>query len=302
MTDFWAVTNPIFTDSDLRQIWHDNSTPSKQYDDQIVEEMERIWDSDPLTTNRRDKFLHVNPGLQGGWLYDRAAEEVRAQWIEQRIWKNSWDYNFGQRRPESTATWKHEDPLRFAFLDVPNQTGREARSRPKWKEDVMQERDASRPINQFIYQVKSECERLEDLSKKDDSTPPANIYSRAYDIVRDRWTKRHVWDEEWGVLPGMTWPHEGPEPEFSDMGSGLGSDYSSTPSTPTLSEIEEDEEIKAWTKGTMVVTEEPGKRKRTSTDDQPENPSADPQSKRSTRKVKFADLSIGTDGGSSYIL
>ncbi|OTA55148.1 hypothetical protein K449DRAFT_400323 [Hypoxylon sp. EC38] len=293
------VENEAISDDDLRRSWRCNSTPKKQFDDLIVEEMGRIWDSDPVKAERSDKVLHVNCQMQGGWLYDQAFEEVRAQWIEQGIWKDSWGNNTGG--PGCMDVWKHEEPLQCVFLNLPNQTGHEARSRPKWKADIMHQHDASRPINQFIYQVTNECERLADRVKKDDSPPPGDIYSQAYEIVRGRWVNRHIWDDEWGVLPGTTWQHEKPLNDFTDSEPESESEYySSAPPTPTLPKTNKDSETIAWTKGTTIKTKGLGKRKLTTIHDEEEITLAGPLSKRQQAEVKFADMPIEVDTANSY--
>lgn len=50
---------------------------------------------------------------------------------------------------------------------------------------------------------------------------PRDINSRAYERVRAAWTKRGVWNEQWGVLPGMAWKHEQPLTEMlrEEMGA-----------------------------------------------------------------------------------
>lgn len=37
---------------------------------------------------------------------------------------------------------------------------------------------------------------------------PYDINTRAYNNVKARWVRRFIWDDRWGVLPGMTWKHE----------------------------------------------------------------------------------------------
>jgi len=44
--------------------------------------------------------------------------------------------------------------------------------------------------------------------------PPANLNTTAYDRVKARWKKWGVWNDNWGVLPGMSWPHERPLEDF----------------------------------------------------------------------------------------
>lgn len=107
------------------------------------------------------------------------------------------------------------------------------------------EREASRPFHQFVYQVSKERERIQDEmnsptmrsfdpfrtiygkidyylhnwaperrfqeepneGRATDETPP-DINTAAYARVKDTWTKRGIWNREWGLLPGMSWKHE----------------------------------------------------------------------------------------------
>lgn len=50
-----------------------------------------------------------------------------------------------------------------------------------------------------------------------DSPPPSpspDINTIAYNRVKDTWVKRRIWNDKWGVLPGMTWKHEQPLEEM----------------------------------------------------------------------------------------
>jgi hypothetical protein len=40
----------------------------------------------------------------------------------------------------------------------------------------------------------------------------------AYENVKNTWTKREIWNRRWGILPGMSWKHEGPLGEESANG------------------------------------------------------------------------------------
>lgn len=79
------------------------------------------------------------------------------------------------------------------------------------------EREASRPYHQFVYQISKERERIQDESANGEGTDAADINTRAYENVKNTWTKRGIWNGRWGILPGMSWKHEGPlEEEAAD--------------------------------------------------------------------------------------
>lgn len=93
---------------ELEQSWHDKSTPAQQFDDLVQEEMGRIWDADPRSKGRTDKDLNVTATITGGYLYNQAVQEVKAQWNEQGIWKKEWEQ---KGRPCLDDPWKHEESL-----------------------------------------------------------------------------------------------------------------------------------------------------------------------------------------------
>ncbi|OTB01970.1 hypothetical protein M426DRAFT_265263 [Hypoxylon sp. CI-4A] len=206
----------IFTWTEHLRIWRTFSIPQKQFEDMVVEEMSRIWDADPRSEGRTDKLNYVHPGATGGWLYDQAYDEIKAQWIEQGIWRDGWDN--GHVGPRALDTWKHEEPLPWTRDEQAKPMGYEARFRPKFREEVVRKHEASRPIHQFHYQMQLEVSRLTgpDIGAEGLSQTPENLNTQAYDAVRLRWRERRIWDEEWGTLPGMAWKHEKPPLEYTD--------------------------------------------------------------------------------------
>ncbi|XXH01399.1 MSH2 protein [Hypoxylon texense] len=258
-TEVETPRDPSISDDESQIMWHDRSLPKYQFADLILEEMGRIWDADPRSQGRKDRRLHVNPRIRGGWLYDQAREEVQAQWVEQGIWKDSWQHM--ELGPPYTDSWKHEIPPPSLYNDDDTATTNPhlpsaARTRPMWRAEQARQREASRPINMFLYQVTNECERLADYVKAEAATAAAaaaetagdntndqddqagqvqahpvlqdparaagDINTRAYERVRARWTARRIWDDGWGVLPGMAWRHEGTLPVEGEGEGGEG--------------------------------------------------------------------------------
>lgn len=50
--------------------------------------------------------------------------------------------------------------------------------------------------------------------KKPVMSTPHDINTTAYERLKSAWTKRGIWNNKWGVLPGMSWKHEEP---FEEM-------------------------------------------------------------------------------------
>lgn len=73
--------------------------------------------------------------------------------------------------------------------------------------------EASRPYQQFMYQVSKEREWIKDEM---DHTAPGqaiDLDALAYESVKNNWIKDGIWHPDWDDFPGRTWKHEEPEPE-----------------------------------------------------------------------------------------
>jgi hypothetical protein len=119
------------------------------------------------------------------------------------IWKGEWDEMVAGRY-RNIGRWKHEEPLELeseseVYLEVEDKAPvfsspkREPR-RPKSDEEIRQiaererERDASRPVYHFVYQVSKERERIQDESRVD------GVILDSADI--NIWTKRGITMEQ----------------------------------------------------------------------------------------------------------
>ena len=61
-----------------------------------------------------------------------------------------------------------------------------------------------------MYQISKERERIQEESTNGEGAYAADINTRAYENVKNTWTKRRIWNGRWGTLPGMSWKHEEP--------------------------------------------------------------------------------------------
>ena len=206
----------------------------EQFKAQTIEIVTAAWKADPRT-----KFMQYMPG----GLYHRDAEKlVRDSWIEPGIWDDEWG-DGSDRFLISPGQWKHEKPLE---LESATETDKEWESnaglfcsyiRPgqqkprRPKSDVERrriaeqrivrerQRQASRPYHQFVYQITKERERIQNELTNEEvpAATTADINIRAYETVKAVWRKRMIWNERWGILPGMSWKHEEPyEEEIND--------------------------------------------------------------------------------------
>ncbi|KAH8587523.1 hypothetical protein B0O99DRAFT_694404 [Bisporella sp. PMI_857] len=200
----------------------------RQFEAEVEEERKRIWYADPRTR------MHTYRSIDRTFDED-AREVVKKRWIEQGIWKNKWDNT-------ADGLWKHEEPLEleseletdtetvsprpFSFgtsLKPPPPKPRRPKSDNE-KQRIAErravrerEREASRPYHQFVYQISKERQRIQDESANGEGTDAADINTRAYENVKNTWTKRGIWNGRWGILPGMSWKHEEPlEEEAAD--------------------------------------------------------------------------------------
>jgi hypothetical protein len=197
-------------------------TPYCQFDAQYGEELER------LRTQSQDGAFRLPDGVS---LFAHTRDAVKHRWIEQGIWKDEWNEKY---KPD--GRWKHEEPAKHGSdAEEPSQLERAAK-RPKRSGDDDQQRDASCPYYQFIYQVSGARERIQealhpgqrppfplstDAGQQADqepgveiTTPPPNINTTTYERVKATWVRRGIWNTKWGILPGMSWKHEQPQEDF----------------------------------------------------------------------------------------
>ena len=213
------------------------SLPLQQFEAQKDEETRRIWN-----TNSRTNWMSESKIPIGGTEEKEAIETVKKRWVEQGIWKDKWD-EMAAGRYMNVGRWKHEEPIElesesetdteaespptFSIFGVPQKQPQPKPRRPKSNDENQRvaerravrerEREASRPYHQFVYQISKERERIQDESANGEGADVADINTRAYENVKNTWTKRGIWNERWGILPGMSWKHEEPlEEETAD--------------------------------------------------------------------------------------
>ncbi|KAK4204867.1 hypothetical protein QBC40DRAFT_249602 [Triangularia verruculosa] len=185
------------------------SLPNNQLSAQVLEEERRL-----IQAVEQGDF-HVPVGTD---YYKQAKEAVKERWAEQGIWNDNWN-DMAQGR------WKHEELFELSSEsehEMPPtglfsmQTGQRTELRREYKGGdgrAIRKRqfDGTRPFHQFIYQVSKERERVQNMFEVGAGFAfPPDINTQAYDIVKDIWIKRGIWDATWGILPGMSWKHERP--------------------------------------------------------------------------------------------
>ena len=221
---------------------HGESIPHYQFRAQYIQELNRLMKADQNGTSRRPRGISI---------YQHALDTVKSRWIEQGIWRNEWHGTKAGKR------WKHEGPEEAEpgsdsegpprsplFNSVSKRPDTKPIQPPKSVDEVERERrecEASRPYYQFMYQVSKEREWIQEetndagrrwgwgeppkVEEVSVSIPP-HINSTAYERVKSTWTGRGIWDERWGILPGMSWKHEQPIEER--LREELGDDYLSS--------------------------------------------------------------------------
>ena len=162
---------------------------------------------------------------------DYKSEEVRKivknRWRDQGIWSNKWT-----EQTRWNWRWKHELPLdpssdseaeavRPSIFGPdparirPQKSARREHEKRAVKACREREREASRPIHRFFHQVLLEHERMQQGPDALDPSPK-DANSKAYENVKKSWVEQNIWDERWGLLPGMSWMHEEPLDRFLD--------------------------------------------------------------------------------------
>ncbi|EPE33413.1 hypothetical protein GLAREA_06426 [Glarea lozoyensis ATCC 20868] len=162
----------------------------------------------------RQFSCHIEAGARHNWRLDartnfidekripercvarnQAYETIKKSWVDQGIWRDEWQLmpTLGNT-PD--AFWKHESPPTVEFKDKGQQ------------HEYERTRDASRPYFQFIYQVSQARQRIQEESGHVTRSCGADINTKAYETVREAWKEWAIWDDKWGMMPGMSWKHE----------------------------------------------------------------------------------------------
>ncbi|KAJ5158880.1 uncharacterized protein N7500_008531 [Penicillium coprophilum] len=180
---------------------HEASRPCQQFDAQVDEMVTRIKEE---IKNRT--LVIPNGDTMDSLAYDR----VKKDWVEQGIWNEEWYCTPSEQ-------WMHEKPLEAVETDMvigihsSPSTGKNIQGGQGAKQKPGDE--SSRPFHQFIYQISRERERIEsdyDFPGAAPVSAPTDIHTKAYENVKEIWIKRGIWNNQWGILPGLAWKHESP--------------------------------------------------------------------------------------------
>ena len=190
------------------------STAGAQFGEQIQDELGRIRAA-------REKGLLEHPNVLD--LEQAAEANVKYRWIQQGIWDKRWN-------SQPHKIWKHEleDPLPLVRLSNIAEKSRVKNLETKYKRkqaDLEEEyheivqsavdyqaRQSSRPCYQFLSQVCQEREWIKmGLTEQDeDQDHQTDLDTRAYEVVKSRWVRDDIWDNDWTSILGMLWRHERP--------------------------------------------------------------------------------------------
>ncbi|KAJ5751399.1 uncharacterized protein N7511_008364 [Penicillium nucicola] len=197
---------------------HEASRPDRQFDVQ-VDELEAC-----IIEGIENRKFAVPDGTN---MHNLARDTVKKNWIKQGIWNEPW-----KNMPETR--WMHEESRDMSSASETDSSTAlklnlfsplekaESWSNQPYNGSIIQQRverrarqkhknEASRPFHQFIYQISKEREQLQNGSPDDTVlvSSPLDINTNAYNNVKRTWVKRGIWNEKWGILPGMLWKHEG---------------------------------------------------------------------------------------------
>ena len=152
---------------DIRRI-HFNTTPGWQFSNLVEEEKVHIELTDLGTAWRGEEYIRKTITVHHK--HDqRTRETVKKQWIEQGIWKDEWSrFLLGDDRG---GFWGHEEPpSKYDVLRPVDPTQHQVDKNPSRlfcgpqpkpaTVAVKLNREASRPIRMFFYQIKQERKRI----------------------------------------------------------------------------------------------------------------------------------------------
>lgn len=190
-----------------------NSTADEQFAIQINDELDRIRAA-------RDMGLLQQPSLSD---WEEAAEaNVKYRWMRQGIWDDRWD-------SQPSKIWKHEmqhfpPPAGPSKSAIDTEGGRFETRKKRKQSDLedeyqntvqfavdLQNRQSSRPCYQFIHQFCEQRQWIKMGFSKHDQDQHANLDTRAYKELKSRWIRDGIWDDDWTLIPGVSWKHERPQ-------------------------------------------------------------------------------------------
>jgi hypothetical protein len=173
-------------------------------------------------TEERQRLAKLYGSLYGSHTHEYVEKLVRDRWKREGIWDDTW-----KEGEEAEWRWKHE------------RTGFEFGSEHLFSITTLNLQDPSRPLSRFLNQVHQEIykiwnEMMQLVLKAVDPTDYGleshsvmgcskaeatshlrdQISTQASRIVKERWKRWDLWDDNWGELPGLAWKHELPMGEF----------------------------------------------------------------------------------------
>ena len=221
------------------------SAPGVQFKQQVELELERIWRQ--IGTDRWGRRLTL-PYDQSIDARENARKNIQELWSKLGIWAEEWTPCYWQPTGFTIGLlWGHErsapssrsmspeklDPatvkdagteksLFGAYAESGKnkspsagtaniETGLEqSLDTITFRKLTVQDRQASKPVNQFLAQLKREIEWLEDELSWTSPSKKIDIPELAHSEVKARWVKNGIWNSEWGdsELPGEAWAHE----------------------------------------------------------------------------------------------
>ncbi len=199
----------------------EHSSADAQFVIQIEDELGRIRAA-------REKGLLQQPDFFDS--REAAEANVKYRWIQQGIWDERWE-----SLPHKE--WKHELQDRQSSMtpsgsvEACGDTDLRRMHKRKHSELVegyhelvrravdYQNRQSSRPCYQFLYQFCQEREWIKLGLIDQDQDQQTNLDTTAYEIVKSRWTRDGIWDNDWTFVPGTSWRHERPRKTLDPRGT-----------------------------------------------------------------------------------
>ncbi|KAI0143825.1 hypothetical protein GGR57DRAFT_518134 [Xylariaceae sp. FL1272] len=117
---------------------------------------------------------------------------VKQQWVQKGIWDKSWDKLLLKPALKGFA----------APSDGEDEWD-------EWKHVNDAQSTESRPLDMFLSQIIHEVREAQSGGETDSHELPSNMCTSIYDKVKKEWITWGIWTDEWEVLPGLKWRHEG---------------------------------------------------------------------------------------------
>ena len=208
-----------FEEERLRKRAAIRSVPAAQFEQQVILETKRIEHEDGLDHFGKRLTLSHDRNLDSRW---NSRNNIHEIWSKMGIWAEEWTatdsmplgYDVGRMwahecSPPTSRSASPETTQPKKLLSIPMDSGGWLYVKAYQKVNA-RDRQASKPVNQFLAQVDREKQWLTDELTWQPRQNNVDVDNLAHQEVKNRWIEDGIWSSDWenSDLPGEAWAHE----------------------------------------------------------------------------------------------